>query len=249
MKQGGRLARLLDVDPDLAEGLEERDRLLARQRLVVPAITLEPGQWDPHATLGRGDDVLGVLIAEGLLLREVVLVQSTCGELLGPGDVIRPWHTGTGESLLSHIEWRVLSTTTMLVLHRKLLTWMAPWPQVTMALTARAVTRAQTLALVLAISCIRGLEVRLLALLWHLADGFGRVGREGVIVPLPLTHEVIGRLAGATRPSVTTALGHLERQRSISKRLGGGFVLHGAPPDLTGLVDVPGTRSAGDRPA
>ena len=83
----------------------------------------------------------------------------------------------------------------------------------------------------LAITGIRGLEVRVLVLLWHLADTFGRVGREGVILPLPLTHQLIGRLAGATRPSVSTALKALETDGAVTKRLGGGFVLHGEPPD------------------
>jgi DNA-binding GntR family transcriptional regulator len=55
---------------------------------------------------------------------------------------------------------------------------------------------------------------------------------EGVAISLPLTHQVVARLAGATRPSVSNALKRLEQEGVISKHPGGGFVLHGDPPDL-----------------
>jgi CRP/FNR family transcriptional regulator, cyclic AMP receptor protein len=231
------LASLLDVDPDLGGGLDERNRLEARRRLVAPVVALESGRWDASRLEPPGGDALGLLIADGLVLRDVAVVQSMCAELLGTGDIIRPWQDiGVGAVMATEVEWRSLSTTTLLVVDRRLMAAMAPWPEITMALVSRTVARAQTLAVALAISCIRGLEIRLLALLWHLADQFGRVRREGVVLELPLTHQVIGRLAGATRPSVSTALKTLENDGRISRLERGGFVLHGDPPDLATLL-------------
>ena len=48
-----------------------------------------------------------------------------------------------------------------------------------------------------------------LALFWQLADRWGTVTAFGVAVSLQLTHEVLGRLVGAQRPTVTLALSEL----------------------------------------
>jgi len=59
---------------------------------------------------------------------------------------------------------------------------------------------------------------------------------SGVRVDLALTHAVLGRLIGARRPTVTTALqrlmalGYLEREKQI-------FVLHGGPEAIDELLE------------
>jgi CRP/FNR family transcriptional regulator, cyclic AMP receptor protein len=224
------IASLIDADPDLGDGLAPAELERARQALITPVVTLEPGRWDP-ATLELGEQgTLGLLIAEGFILRDVAVGQSKCAELLGAGDVIRPWQDiGAGAVLATEVDWRVVTTAELLVVDRRLLEAMVRWPEVATALVGRTVARSQNLAVALAITSVRGLELRMLALLWHLADQFGRVTRDGVALALPLTHEVLGRLAGATRPSVSTALKTLENDGRISKRAGGGFVLHGEP--------------------
>ena len=70
----------------------------------------------------------------------------------------------------------------------------ARWPDLTSALVGRAVKRSHALALSATISCTTGLEMRLLMLFWHLADRWGKVCRDGVVVPIQMTHAVIGRL-------------------------------------------------------
>jgi DNA-binding transcriptional ArsR family regulator len=55
-------------------------------------------------------------------------------------------------------------------------------------------------------------DQRLLLLFWHFAERWGRVRPEGVVVQLPLTHETLGALIGARRPSVTSALSALAEQ-------------------------------------
>jgi CRP/FNR family transcriptional regulator len=67
--------------------------------------------------------------------------------------------------------------------------------------------------------------------LWHLAERWGRVGRDGIVVPLPLGHQRLADIVGAHRPSVTKAMGALADAGKVSRRDGGDWVLHGEPPD------------------
>lgn len=72
-------------------------------------------------------------------------------------------------------------------------------------------------------------EVRLHVLMWHLAERMGRVRPDGVHLALPITHETLGHLVAARRPSVSAALGQLS-QRGLRDRNGDGWVLLGDPP-------------------
>ena len=58
----------------------------------------------------------------------------------------------------------------------------------------------------------------MLAVLWHLAETWGRVMPEGTVVPFPLTHAAIGRFVRARRPTVSLATAELE-QRDLLHRL------------------------------
>jgi hypothetical protein len=70
---------------------------------------------------------------------------------------------------------------------------------------------------------------------------------DGVVVPVRLTHEMIGRLVGAHRPSVTTALTELGRTNRI-RRLPHGWLLLGDPPAAP-VPDVSRGRRAALRAA
>lgn len=50
---------------------------------------------------------------------------------------------------------------------------------------------------------------RLLLLLWHLADRWGRVTPDGVRIPLRLRHGMLAELLAVRRPSATAALQQL----------------------------------------
>ena len=237
MFQDGEKVRLLDVDPDLGTGLDARSAEQARLRLVVPAIRLERGERDLESLLADPDVHVGLLVVDGLLIRDVAIGETACAELIGEGDVLRPWEDiGAAAPVPSKVRWRVLEPARLALIERRLIRAAAVWPEIVTALINRAVARAQTLAIALAISCITGLKLRLLVLLWHLADRFGRVGPTGVSVPVPLTHEVVARLVGATRPSVSTALKELADEGLLTRRPGGGFMLHGEPPEMAQLL-------------
>ena len=68
-------------------------------------------------------------------------------------------------------------------------------------------------------------------MLWYLADRWGKVRPDGVNVPLELTHQTLGRLVGAQRPSVTTALKQLGEEGRVTRCDDGTWLLHGDPPD------------------
>jgi CRP/FNR family cyclic AMP-dependent transcriptional regulator len=232
MSLNAEVASLLDLDPDLAQPLDDAARREARSRLLTPLVAVAPGPWVPPSGPSEGGAGLGMLVVEGWLLRDVAVAQTACTELLGPGDVIRPWDEEPSPILVTEVAWRALSDCRLAVLDRALVMALAAWPSVFEALLARTIARVQTLAATLAIHSIRGLETRLLALLWHLADHHGRVSPDGVVLPLPLTHKTIALLAGATRPSVSTSLKELEHRGRLTRRADGAYVLHGGPPDL-----------------
>jgi hypothetical protein len=67
---------------------------------------------------------------------------------------------------------------------------------------------------------------------WGIADRWGRVTTDGVLVPVRLTHATLAELVGASRPSVSTVLKLLERDGLLARRKEG-WLLHGeAPPAL-----------------
>ena len=110
---------------------------------------------------------------------------------------------------------------------------MAPFPDVGIELAARALRRARRLANMFTVSLHPKLDQRLHLLLWELADRYGRVHVDGIHIDLPLTHELISHLAGAQRPSVSSALTRLA-DTGLLERSNSGWLLHGAPPSPGG---------------
>src|SRR6202035_3626095 len=104
------------------------------------------------------------------------------------------------------------------------------WPQIAQALLRRAGQRIADVDALRAIACQPRLEVRLVLLLWHLAARWGRVDPAGIRVALPLTHRLLGQLAGAERPSISHALARLAHAGLVTGRTGD-LHLHGTLED------------------
>jgi hypothetical protein len=62
-------------------------------------------------------------------------------------------------------------------------------------------------------------------MLWQLATLYGKFRRDGVLVPMRLSHEALGRMVGARRPTVTLALTALGEQGLVTTDGVGGFLL------------------------
>jgi CRP-like cAMP-binding protein len=92
------------------------------------------------------------------------------------------------------------------------------------------VSRSRSFALSLAITQLVGVELRILALLWHVAERWGTREADGIVLPVRMTHELLGSLISAQRPTVTRALGHLLDDGRVSRRDDGLLAVHGEPP-------------------
>jgi CRP/FNR family cyclic AMP-dependent transcriptional regulator len=222
---------LIDCDPDLEAVVRPEDRERARRDVLARVARLSPGAWDATAAREPDRHHRGFLLLDGLLTRQVNVLGRHCVELLGPGDVLRPWQWDEeGSHVRAEVGWQVLEPTTLAVLDHGLVERMMPFPQLGVELFTRGARRAHALAVALAITHHQRIEDRVLLTLWHLAERWGRVTADGVTVPLPLGHQRVADLVGATRPSVTTALGELGREGAVSRRDDGTWLLHGAPP-------------------
>lgn len=225
---------LLDEDADLRSALSPEEQPVARRYLRARLHVVEPGQWrPPQAPEYRHH--LGLLVLSGVLLREVCMHRRSCAELLGAGDLIRPWDYADAldASVAHECGWEVLERARIAVLDRRATALLSRWPQLLPIIMERTVRRTGHLAIQMALTQLPGVDVRLHLLFWHFADRWGRVTPAGVVLPLRLTHQLLGRLIGAQRPSVTSALGRLRRERLVVRQGDGSWLLGGRPGDST----------------
>ncbi|HEY1539026.1 MAG TPA: Crp/Fnr family transcriptional regulator [Solirubrobacteraceae bacterium] len=236
---------ILDVDPELAQRLRGTRHERARRVSVARVLHRGAGLWDANQDAAHGRDGLGLLVVEGVLVRRVGLEGRFGAELLSVGDLLQPAeHDGVEATLPFEATWRVLSPLRFAVLDLDWMARMAPFPEVAAEITRRVMIRSRRLASMLAIAQHHRLEDRLRLFFWELADRYGRVGSDGVRLELALTHELIGHLVGAHRPSVSTALARLEHGGYIRRR-GHTWLLLGAAPGLRELIDE---DALGDKP-
>ena len=224
---------LLDVEPELGEGLNPQERAAAARVLAVPSHVLEPGPWDPHAELGDVYPVVGILLVDGMVTRDLLFAGRTTTELLGAGDILRPWDDDVPFDVAARSRPAGTCTrpTRVAILDTRVAIAAGRWPSIATALHARHVRRARSLAFQRAIAQLPRVDDRMLVLLWALAERWGRVSPEGVRVPVGLPHRTLATLVGARRPSVTTALTGLAREGLI-ERTAEGWLLHGDPDEV-----------------
>src|SRR3954451_15387822 len=231
--------RLLVADPELGEGITPQELELAQRVLAVPLVEGMPGDEAALEHRLEAPRPLGLLVLNGLILRETDVAGQGAAELLGAGDVLVPDTQPEADFMPggASVDWRLLAPTRMAVLDAGFLQKAARWPQVGWHLTRRTLGRGQASAVQLAICSRPRIEDRLQLLMWHLARRWGRVTRDGVRLELPLTHAVLGKLVGAHRPSVTTALGSLG-DRGLVVRDADGWVLREAPAPSAGRREL-----------
>lgn len=228
---GGESIAVLGWDPELAEDLPEPQRALACRQVVAEVIGYPAGPWQVGPDDFDGVASLGLLVVEGLLAREVTVGDYTCSELLGPGDLIQPWlRIGQEESVATEIDWDAVEPLTVAVLDRGFCERAAHWPEIQAAIARRLMQRTHWLAFHLAVCGLRRIDDRLLSVLWHFADRWGTVTPDGVRVEVRLTHELLARVVGARRPSVTTALRRMTEAGSVRSLARSRWLLLGSPP-------------------
>ncbi len=221
---------MLDADAGLAEIVPAWERAEAAEATIATTFDYAAGSWQPPIDSERVRGGYGLLVLDGLVLRRVQVGGRHAAELLGPGDLLRPWQHDTSSATLPlEWTWRAVVTTRLAELDPDWTARAAAWPQLGAELSGRALQRSLRLVIGMAIAQQPRLDVRLLMLFWELADRYGKVHPDGIHLHLPLTHEVLSHLAGARRPSVSGALTRLAGDGRLLRR-GRSWILTGEPP-------------------
>jgi CRP/FNR family cyclic AMP-dependent transcriptional regulator len=233
--------QIIDADPELGQNLSG-ERLAAARRDCTGRI-LNISTYEPHL-LEEAREVrfgIGLLILEGLVVRRVGLAGRFGAELLGEGDVLRPWQDEDSGASLPHVgKWRVLEPGRVAVLDGDFTRRACRYPEVISELVGRAIRRSRHMAVNVAIMHQPRIDVRLHMLFWELADRWGTVRADGIHLPLRLTHSVLGELVAARRPTVTKSLGELTAGGAI-RWTGDEWILQGEPPaELYALGGISG---------
>jgi CRP/FNR family transcriptional regulator, cyclic AMP receptor protein len=199
--------RLLEAEPELGAGLDHDQFAEACRRLVIPGLHVDRGPWTPPKAAGP---MLGAMVLEGSILFETKVFGNVAARLFGPGDTVY-----TAASSYDDGRWQVLTDAHLAILDNRVALAALRWPRLGAALARRLMEAQEEQALRAAISTITGVEQRVLALLTHFANRWGRVSTDGLLLDLPLTHEMLGRLIGARRPTVSLALTALREQELL----------------------------------
>jgi CRP/FNR family transcriptional regulator, cyclic AMP receptor protein len=204
---GAPTVALLRVDPGLRRAIPPDEVAFAERVVIAPRRDLEPGQWSPATSTDDSARPLGALLLSGVVTHEVTLAGRCNAELFGPGDVFRPW--SAGESVLPCTTRWTTTGAAIAVIDERFLTAARRWPGLTAAIHERLADQADRAALRTAIVALPRVGQRVLAVFWQLAERWGVVRPDGVVIGLALTHAVIGQLVGAQRPTVSLALQEL----------------------------------------
>lgn len=228
LHEPARNVALLEVNPDLAIDLTADQMQLALDALVVPAIRIQGGQWDPEACANDErvtGSLIGLLVIDGVVVREMRLGPYVSAQLCGPGDLLELRSAHDQSCLPTSTRVSVPVTAVLALLDDRVLRAARRWPRLGGRLLAQAIRQTGAADAHQAISQLPRVEDRLLALFWHLADRWGHVLAGGVRIALPLTHESIGRLIGARRPTVTLGLRALRTEGLLQRQVDGVWLL------------------------
>jgi CRP/FNR family transcriptional regulator, cyclic AMP receptor protein len=232
-----RSLRLLEADAELGDLMRPDRRAEAVDALRVRTIELRRGEWACDRPRGTAD--IGHLLLSGAVVREVVLEDIVSSELLGPGDlVVARDSVGLDRLPGEQVRVQVLAATRVAVLDTHFAATVSRYPEVSVAVMGRLASQTERLSTLKAIAQLNSVERRVLALLRHLAARWGRMTPRGVVIPLTLSHRLLGELIGARRPTVSVAVAALGRDEAVRRLDDGTWLLTaelapevlGAPP-------------------
>jgi CRP/FNR family transcriptional regulator, cyclic AMP receptor protein len=202
---------LLEVEPDLADVLSDEQRAEA-QRLWLPAAG-EDKAGDVAGLLEQSG-AFGAIVLEGMLIQALQISEDPTLRLIGPGSFVPLAHPPRSMPV-TRARLLVPIPTRLVLLDDQLLIAARRWPWIVSGLYARMLEHSDRLATQLAICQLPRVEDRLMALMWLLAELWGRVTPAGIRLEISLSHEVLGGLVGARRPTVTLALSKLAERGSL----------------------------------
>jgi CRP/FNR family transcriptional regulator, cyclic AMP receptor protein len=171
-------------------------------------------------------DAFDFLIVDGVVIKETVLRLRAALELLSAGDVlpppltpIRQIESRSRSRYLAHgqVSLAALETHFRLAVRR--------WPGITDVLHDRLGQQTHRASMHVAMLHLPRVEDRITALFADLAERVGRTSGDGILVDLPLTHDLIGGLVGSRRPTVTLALQKLSADGTLKGHDGNRWTL------------------------
>jgi CRP/FNR family transcriptional regulator, cyclic AMP receptor protein len=216
-------APLLDADSDLGRGIPTADLDVARRHLRVPALTVPAGPLPPGVA-AAASRTPGLLVLDGFVALSTGLCDRGSLQIFGAGDVLLV-DAGADRLVPTQQTWHAQTTSTLAVLEERFLAATRRWPSLALRVQERLAAQAGFGACHLALSQLPRVEQRVLAFMWHLAERWGRMSPDGVIVPIALKHSTLGLLVGARRPTVTLALGELSEAGQLRRRADGFWLL------------------------
>ena len=196
---------LLEADPELLRYVAAEDAQRAGAALRAPAVDLPVGLFSPGDLFAMGTNCFAAMVVSGVINQEIFVTGQPSLRLLGPGDII-PGRAPDGPFIEPAFAWSAATPTRVALLDDHFLMAARRWPRLVPALLERALDTQGGVLLQLAVSQQPRVEDRLVMLFRNLADRWGRMTPEGVVVSLRLTHESLGRMVGARRPTITLAL-------------------------------------------
>jgi CRP/FNR family cyclic AMP-dependent transcriptional regulator len=223
---------LLAADPELERLLRPEDWLLAEQS-TLPVHEIPAGPVS-LADLLDGSSAFAALLLDGILIQTVLLGDHAGLRLIGPGDLLA-LRQSLPTALIDNASLRATVDTRVAVFGDEFLAAASQLPHLMAGVHDRSSDQNDRLLTQMMICQLPRVDDRLLSMLWLLADTWGRVTPSGTIVPIRLTHGVLGGLVGARRSTVTLALKELT-DRGALLRQSDGWLLLEAPRGASQLV-------------
>ncbi len=225
--QSGTLAargriRLLDFEPDLVRFLTAEDREQLEQ-FYLPVVDVSKRLVSVTSFLNQRR-VFAAVVLDGMLLHYLQIGAQPGLRVIGPGEIVAP-RDAPRSTLLADSLCHTGPSTKLALLGDDLLRAARRSPRILIGIQVRMAEQIERVATQLVICQLPRVADRLLAMLWLLAESWGRVTPSGTTLPLSLTHEVLGALVGARRPTVTLALGELADRGAVVQRDGGWLLL------------------------
>jgi CRP/FNR family transcriptional regulator, cyclic AMP receptor protein len=230
--------RLLDLEPDLLQFVSDEDRT-ALELVTLAVIPMPAGRPLPVTEFLESRGAVAAVVQTGIVLHDTQLGVQPGVRLLGPGEVLSI-REAPASPLLTGSSYRAASGTTIVLLRDDFLLAARRAPGLMVGIQARLAEQIERLATQLVICQMPRVEDRLLAMLWLLAESWGRVTPSGTTLPLSLTHELLGAMIGARRPTVTLAFGELAERGALVHQDRGWLLLERTEPsDSLTMLDAP----------
>ena len=233
--------QLLNAELELGRHLQPEERAELAD-VTLPVIELDQGRLELDAVL-QTHNAFAAGVLDGMVAHALQIGEQSGIQLLGPGNLLihnsaacPPW--------LDRIDFRLVGRARLALLGDEFLEAARRAPRVISSLYECVAEQSQRVTGQLVICQLPRVEQRVLALLWLLAESWGQVTSGGVRLPLMLTHEILGAMIGARRPTVTLALSKLSEEGAIVHQDSGWLLLE-PPPEPAATPKVPAPELAG----